>query len=182
MSILIGVLVAVTLPGCRKKGEGADLLGDQKGSAGGVSWTVPAKWTPQAERPMRVATYAVPAAEPDAEGGECAVFFFGSGQGGDVEMNIDRWHGQFENAPAPEKSTKEVGGIKVTLVQIKGAYLAPAGPMMMSSGKKENYVLRGAIVPGPQGMVFFKLTGPARTISAAEPSFNAMIESFAKQQ
>jgi hypothetical protein len=52
--------------------------------------------------------------------------------------------------------------------------------MMMSSGKKENYRLLGAIVAGPQGSVFFKFTGPAKTVAAAQPEFDALIASMTK--
>lgn len=96
-------------------------------------------------------------------------------------MNIDRWVNQFENAGKPDRSTKEVNGLKVTLVEVAGTYLAPAGPMMQSQGKKENYKLLGAIVEAPDGSVFFKLTGPAKTVAAAEPDFNSMIDSITKQ-
>jgi hypothetical protein len=129
---------------------------------------------------MRAATYAIPPAEGDTEQGECAVFYFGNDQGGSVDANIDRWHGQFEGAGAPSRSTKDIGGMPVTFVAIAGAYLAPSGPMMMSSGKKENYRLMGAIVSGPQGSVFFKCTGPAKTIAAAQAEFDAMIGSMTK--
>ncbi len=50
------------------------------GAAGGLAWRVPAHWTDGAGSAMRVATYAVPAAK-GAQPGECAVFFFGAGQG-----------------------------------------------------------------------------------------------------
>jgi len=80
----------------------------------------------------------------------------------------------------PAQSEREVSGMKLTLVQIAGAYLAPAGPMMQSTGKKENYRLLGAIVEAPEGLVFFKLVGPAATITAAEGEFHAMIASLAK--
>src|SRR5262249_19332281 len=63
-------------------------------SVAGIEWIVPAKWTPQGERTMRVATYTIPSAPTDPEVGECAVFFFGSGQGGDVQTNINRWISQ----------------------------------------------------------------------------------------
>jgi hypothetical protein len=130
---------------------------------------------------MRVATYSVPAAEGDAEGGECAVFYFGTGQGGDVNSNIERWGSQFESAAKAVKTTMQVSGMNVTRVQISGTYLAPAGPMMESQGKKENYRLLGAIVEAPEGMVFFKFTGPAKTIAAADTEFDALIGSASKK-
>jgi hypothetical protein len=127
---------------------------------------------------MRAATYTVPAAHGDVEGGECAVFYFGGDQGGDVEANIARWVGQFENPDKPERSTKEVGSLKVSLVKVAGTFLAPGGPMMQSQGKKEKFRLLGAIVEAPQGSVFFKFTGPANTVAAAEEEFDELIESL----
>jgi hypothetical protein len=145
----------------------------------GVTWTVPSGWTQGPQKQMRVATYNIPAASGDKEGGECGVFHFGPDQGGAVQMNIDRWISQFENAK-PKQSTKEVNGMKVDLVEISGTYLAPSGPMMESSGKKTNYHLLGAIVAAPGGSVFFKFTGPAKTVSAAEGDFNALVSSLKK--
>jgi hypothetical protein len=179
--ILVGFLMIV--PACTKKDGGTPAnaaLSSVAGTAGGVKWSVPIGWTVQAERPMRIATYAVAAAEGDAEGAECAVSFFGTGQGGNVDANIDRWVGQFESPGLPSKASQEIGGVKVTTVRVSGNYLAPGGPMMQSTGKKENYRLNGAIVEAPEGLVFFKMTGPAKTIEAATAAFDAMVRSIAK--
>ena len=182
VAVIIG-LFPVT--GCTKKqeagaGANAAFLGTSSGNVAGLKWSIPKRWSSAGERPMRAATYSIPAAEGDAEPAECAVFFFGTGQGGDIQANIDRWIGQFEASGIPAKAQKQVAGMNVTIVQIAGAYLAPGGPMMQSTGKKENYRLLGAIVEGPQGSVFFKFTGPAKTLGAAEGEFNAMVESLAK--
>jgi hypothetical protein len=148
----------------------------------GIEWKLPAGWTTGAEKPMRIATYVVPAAAGDAEGGECYVSFFGSGQGGVVDANIERWVSQFENPDAPAKSTRQVNGMSVTLVQLAGTFLGSGGMGMGSPHPtpKENYRLVAAIVEAPSGMVFFKLTGPAKTVTAAEGDFNAMIGSLTK--
>jgi len=149
-------------------------------AAGGIAWKVPARWTAGAGSAMRVATYAVPAA-PGAEKGECAVFFFGPGQGGGVEDNVARWGKQFEGAPTPQRSTQTVAGLHVTRAAVAGSYLAPGGPMMQSTGKKAGYRLLGAIVEAPQGNVFFKLTGPAPTVAAAQADFDSLVASIHKQ-
>ena len=183
------LLAAIILPvaGCTKQqqqsgtaGTNMASLGSGKGSAAGIRWSLPKRWTEQGQRPMRVATYTTPAAEGDSEGVECAVFYFGANQGGTVDQNIERWVGQFETSGVPTRSGKDVNGMKVSLVQVAGAYLAPAGPMMQSTGKKENFRLLGAIVEGPEGMVFYKFTGPAKSVTEAEGEFNAMVESIGK--
>jgi hypothetical protein len=177
---LAGIAV-LALSGCGKTQKGAAELGDAKGSVAGLNWGVPKQWTLKTPTPpMRAASYIVPPASGDAEGGDVAVFYFGADQGGSVDMNIDRWFGQFENAGTPKKDMKDVGGIKVNMVEIAGAYLAPGGPMMSSSGKKDNYKLLGAIVEGPQGLVFFKFTGPAKTVDEQTANFNALVGSISK--
>jgi hypothetical protein len=146
-------------------------------TAGGLKWTPPASWKALPERPMRAATYSVPKAAGDSEDGECAVFYFGAGQGGSVQANIERWYGQFESTakpPAPRQA--KAGTHKVTYVEHSGTYKS-GGPMMASAAvRKTGFQLLGAIVEGPQGSVFFKLTGPARTVAAAKASFEKMIQ------
>ena len=186
-TVAVGMVLAlflVTSAGCSKKQQGqgsgdAASLGSGTGVVAGLKWSIPKRWTPGGERPMRVATYSIPPSEGDTEQGECAVFHFGT-EGGGVDANIERWISQFEATGIPARAQKEVGGLKVTMVQIAGTYLNPSGPMMASSGKKENYRLLGAIVEGSQGLVFFKFTGPAKTVGAAEGEFNAMVESISK--
>jgi hypothetical protein len=155
-----------------------DISAAGSSSAAGVQWMVPSKWSVGPPRQMRVATYLIPAAAGDAEGAECGVFYFGGGQGGDLQMNIDRWVGQFEKAKGPDQTSREVNGMKVVLVKIAGTYLAPSGPMMQASGKHENYRLLGAIVAAPEGSVFFKLTGPAKTVAAVEGDFQELVNSI----
>jgi hypothetical protein len=149
-------------------------------SAGGVQWTVPAKWAAGAGSSMRVATYAVPGAK-SSPAGECAVFFFGAGQGGSVADNVARWGKQFEGAPTPASKPLDVNGLKVTRAEVSGTYLAPGGPMMQSTGKRTGYRLLGAIVEAPEGNVFFKLTGEAATVAAAQSDFDALVASLKKK-
>ena len=148
-------------------------------TAGGVAWKVPATWKEEPGRAMRVATYTVPG-KSAAAAGECAVFFFGTGQGGSVDANLERWSRQFEGSPKPERSERRVNDLPVTFARLAGTYLAPGGPMMQSQGKRPGYRLLGAIVQAPEGLVFFKLTGPAETIRAAESGFEALVSSLSR--
>jgi len=189
-----GILVSLTaaavfmFTGCAKKQseqakQDQPSLGPGSGSSvAGIRWSIPERWKVLSPRTMRIATYLIQAAENDSEAAECAVFYFGSREGGNVEMNINRWISQFENPGKPEQSQKEINGLHLTIVRIKGTYLAPTGPRMESQGKKENYRLIGAIIAAPEGSVFFKLTGPEKTVSAAEDEFNNLLGSISKQQ
>ena len=160
----------------------AALLLAAEGAAGGIRWTTPAKWTVADPKPMRKATYVIPPSGPGVEAGECGVFFFGKGQGGSVDENLDRWAKQFEGAAAPKRSESSVHGLKVHRMDLSGTYLAPGGPMMQSQGKKAGWRLSGAIVEAPEGLVFFKCVGPDATIQAAAKDIDALIQSVTKAE
>lgn len=139
----------------------------------GIHWDVPKSWEKGPAKMMRYATYL-------PKGAECAVFYFGPGQGGAVDDNIDRWVSQFENAPNPKREVSTIAGMRVTRVHIEGTYLSP-GADMQSQGKLPGYQMLGAIIDGPQGMVFFKLTGPKAAVASASKDFDAMLASLHAQ-
>jgi hypothetical protein len=152
-------------------------------SAGGLRWTMPAAWRAQPERPMRAATYTIAAAPGDREPGECAVFFFGRGQGGSVQDNIDRWRSQIvgpDGKPAVAKIDKQQArGLTMTRVDSSGGYTGMGGPMATNSKAIPNYRLLGAVVEGPGGNnIFVKFTGPAQTVAANLKQFDQLLTSF----
>ena len=77
-------------------------------SFGPIKAKVPAEWTEQTpSSSMRKAQYALPKVSGDGEDGELAVFYFGQGQGGSVEANIERWIGQIsqpDGSPSKDKA------------------------------------------------------------------------------
>lgn len=154
------------------------------GQAGGLTWTAPPDWKAAGERPMRAATYSIPAVKGDAEPAELAVFFFGASSGGGVEANVQRWIEQFQKADgtsaAKDASVKKekIAGLPATTLDVKGTYLG--GSMMGPSTPKPGYRLLGAIVEGPGGNVFFKLTGPEKTVTASEKPFRKLLEGLKK--
>ncbi|MEE8256697.1 MAG: hypothetical protein V3R60_02305 [Acidobacteriota bacterium] len=152
--------------------------------AGGISWAAPDGWTQGPERPMRAATYRISAAAGDSEDAECAVFYFGVGQGGTVQANIDRWFSQFEQ-PDGQPSSKVakvaeqiINGLKVTTVSLAGSYLASRGPMAHRATAKPGFHMRSAIVDAPQGPVFFKLTGPSETVLGIREEFEGFLQTL----
>lgn len=151
-------------------------------SAAGVRWTAPAAWKAEAARPMRAATYSIPNVAGETGTAECVVNYFGPGQGGDVAANIERWRGQVLGAdgkPAPAKIDKRtVRGVPITLIDASGTYTGMGGPMMAGAKPVAGYRLIGAIVEGPGGNVFFKLTGPAKTIAAQQKNFEQLLASI----
>jgi hypothetical protein len=153
-------------------------------SVAGLKWTAPTGWKTEAARPMRAATYTIPPTVGDTAGAECVVYFFGPGQGGTVEANLDRWKGQMlapGGRPTDAKVAKRtIHGLAVTTIDASGDYSGMGGPMAASKSVLNNYRLLGAIVEGPGGNVFIKFTGPAKTIAAREAEFEQLLNSFDK--
>ena len=134
---------------------------------------------------MRAATYKVAPAPGDQDSAECAVYYFGVGQGGSGQANIERWSGQFTAAdgkPANAAIAKRtVHGLPVTTIDVTGEYSGAGGPTATVKTVKTGYRLLGAIIEDPGGNVFLKFTGPVKTIAANERNFQQLLESFQKQ-
>jgi hypothetical protein len=154
------------------------------GKVAGITWAFPNTWTVGTQRPMRSATYMINPVQGDTDSAECAVFYFGPTSGGGTEANIQRWAGQFtqpDGSPSMDKAKiaeTESNGIKVTTIDLSGTYHVASGPMMQVTDTKEGYRLLGAIAEGPEGSVFFKMTGPKNTMAANEEGFRRMIASI----
>src|SRR5262245_47241544 len=84
----------------------------------GVAWDVPRRWTIDLAQGMRVATYLVPAS--GGEGAECAVYYFGPGQGGGVDANLDRWMSEFQPLETHDVRKLHPGGLEVTRIEARG--------------------------------------------------------------
>lgn len=132
---------------------------------------------------MRVATYRVAPVAGEAEPAEVGVFFFGKGQGGSIDSNVARWLGQFhsEAGAAPPAKPRKVraGSIDVTVVSTEGTYESGM-PGMGATGPKPHWGLYGAIAEGPEGMVFFKMVGPKKTVEHARAEMDALLKSLKK--
>src|SRR4051812_38392191 len=102
--------------------------------------------------PMRKAAFIVPRVEGDAEDGELTVFYFGPGQGGSIDANVDRWVKQFgEVKPSDVKrADREANGLRQHTVELESGTFS--GGMGMGGGKpKANFGLVGGIVETPSG-------------------------------
>jgi hypothetical protein len=156
----------------------SEMTSSSSGGSGAVKWTMPARWKTGPPKQMRAATYLIPAAAGDSEDAECAVFM---NIGGGVQANIDRWAGQFEKTDSPPiQKQGTINGLLVTTVDVSGTFKGGGAMMGQSSGPKASYRLLGAIAEAPDGEVFFKLTGPAKTVAAAQNEFQTMLKSLKK--
>lgn len=151
-------------------------------SAAALRWTAPVDWKSAGQQLMpRVATYKIAPVAGDKAGAECVVYFFGAGQGGTVDANLERWNGQFKSAngkPAPAQvATRKSRGLSITTIDTAGDYSGMGGPIAAAPAVA-GYRLLGAIVEGPGGNVFVKFTGPAKTIAANQKKFELLLASF----
>lgn len=153
--------------------------------AGEVTYKVPEGWT--VEKPtseMRLAQYKLPQAAGDGEDALLVVYYFGPGQGGTPEANIERWINmvkQPDGSSSKDKAKTEtltVNGLRVSTVDVLGNY---SGGMSMDSAPKDSksvYRLRGAVIETPQGAYFVKLTGPEKTVGRWDQAYTDYIKSF----
>lgn len=152
-------------------------------SVAGLRWVAPTGWKNEGSRPMRAATYTIPPVAGDHDPSECAVYFFGAGQGGSVQANLDRWKDQVHTPagkPAEAQIQKRnIHGLSVTTIDSSGDYSGMGGPMGGAAVAK-GYRLIGAIVEGPGGNVFIKFAGPSKTVAANQPKFEQLLASFEK--
>jgi hypothetical protein len=137
---------------------------------GGLKFTRPADWKwVEVTSPMRKAQLKVPGASAE-QSADITFFHFGPGGGGDVTSNAQRWLAQFKSPEGAAKiEPQEISGTKVTLVTTEGSFSSgmPGGP----SAVVENAALLGAIIEGPDGSVFIKMTGPAALVKGSRAKF-----------
>lgn len=147
-------------------------------AANEVVWDVPSEWTKMPDRMMRKATYQATGKKGPAE---IAVFYFGPGQGGAVEANIERWLGQFQGLAdgAAKRSEDEVNGFKRYNVEVdKGTFASgmPGGP----TAAQEGWAMSASIVQtadDPVDYYYFKMTGPAETVAEQKANFAQLLAS-----
>ena len=148
-----------------------------------LKYDAPAEWKSQpVTSAMRKAQFLLPRAADDSEDGQMIVFQFGKGQGGAVEMNIQRWVGMFttkDGQPIAQdavmRETREVGGLKVTTLDVSGNF-ADAMMGMSTGASKSNYRMLAAIVETPDGPWFFKGVGPEATMAGHREAFVKMLD------
>ena len=156
-------------------------------SAAGITYTAPAGWkiVPTSSS-MRVAQFAIPPAGGDTPATDVVIYYFGE-SGGTVDANIERWLGQMHqpdgkpSSGVAKRDTRTINGLKVTLVDVSGTYIAEVTPGSKERHHSPNFRLRAAVIETSNGPYFVKLTGPANSVRAAERSFDDFIASIKYQ-
>jgi hypothetical protein len=153
-------------------------------ASGSLAYTAPSVWqTRPAASSMRVAEFVVPRAAGDTEDGELIVYYFGTGAG-TIDANIDRWISQMQQPDGSStkdkarRSTRTVNGLHLTAVDADGTYVAEMRPGAAEHYNKAGFRLRAAVVETPRGPYYVKMTGPAKTVGAADAAYTAFLGSL----
>jgi hypothetical protein len=158
--------------------------GIQAPQSGTLAYTAPPAWhTRPPASSMRVAEFVIPRSGGDAEDAELVIFYFGTGAG-TVDANVNRWIGQLQQPDGSStkdkatRSTRTINGLQVTLVDATGTYVAEMRPGSTEHYNKPGFRLRAAVVETPHGPYYVKMTGPAKTMGAANEDFAAFLGSL----
>jgi hypothetical protein len=147
----------------------------------GLSSPVPADWKEQPAGGMRVKDFLVPRAPGDTRDAEVIVFYFGPGQGGNVEENVARWKSMFD-PPGGKLETFKVGDVKTAEFDVSGTYLfkpRPVDPSIQPERRPDHRMI-GVVFETPKGPYFIRFVGPQKTVAAHKAQFDAWLKGFKK--
>lgn len=173
---------AVTTAGKYFSNEGVSVtLSDSTYTVAHVSFNPPTEWQDGGTSSMRKAQFNYGPFEDEADAATMAVYYFGQKEGGATQANIERWIGQMsqpDGSPSADKANQfetTFGGMKASIVEVTGIYTA-GGMGMGASSVKDNYLMVAVVLEGPEGSLFFKLTGPEKTAAKMAGEFVSMME------
>jgi hypothetical protein len=144
----------------------------------GLTSEVPAEWIPsEPSSTMRLLQLSVPGAG-EGEGGQFVLYYFGPGQGGSLDANLERWVSQFsspDGKPVEPVVTQLKSTMSATLVELRGSYARNVG-MGQSGDALPDRMLLAALVETPEGNLYPQLHGPAELVAAQRQAFIGFIE------
>ena len=150
-----------------------------------LKFDAPAGWVSKpASSTMRVAEFALPKTAGDTDDATLTIFFFGATQGGNVQANIDRWIGQMSqpdgraSKDVAKTSSMESHGLKITLVDVTGTYVAEVSPGSTEHFNKPGFRQRAGYIDTPGGPYFVKLIGPEKTVAKWNESVDAFLKTL----
>jgi hypothetical protein len=172
--VAAGVVILTVATSAASNAQGTVSLLDYKA-------TIPVGWaTAPSSSSMRLAQYTIP--RPDGSlGAEVVVYFFGTGQGGDVAANLERWKEQFstpDGSPVYDKVTRDsAGAISITVAEYRGTYARGVGAGDAAKAKAGQSLI-AAIAETPRGTLFFQLFGATEHVSPQRDPLIAFVRSL----
>lgn len=170
----------------------AKLADPQDLNLGGVTGLLPGAWTSQPPiGQFRLAQYGLPKSAGDTANSLLIIFHFGKGGGGTVEDNVQRWLGMMAQPEGTDvrtvakRATRERTGLRITTLELPGTYQEKPFPFSQEVTQRPNYRMLAAIVEttneGADGPYYLRIVGPTKSVEAAKPGWDALIESLKAQ-
>jgi hypothetical protein len=152
-----------------------------------LAYDAPDTWRPEETRSgVRLAQWILPG-EGSADPAELVIFYFGPGDGGSVEANLERWMSQFtqpDGSPTRDRASVrelEVDGLALTVLDVSGTYVAAVQPGASERRDEASYRMIAVVAEGEGGPWFVRLLGPAATVGAQEAAFDAFLKTLRLQ-
>lgn len=137
--------------------------------------TVPVGWvaaTPSST--MRLAEYRVSATNGVIPV-EIVVYFFGPGQGGSSQANLDRWKNQFSNPTGGDVAETvrrdTTGAFPLTIAEYSGTYARGTGAGSSPDAARRGHKLIAVVAETPRGTLFFQCFGPVAAVDAQRAAY-----------
>lgn len=172
-------------PMTQQGGQAAPVDKDGTITVGPLTATLPNGWESVApSAPMRKAELKIPSMDKNGVPGFITVFYFGP-QAGSIDMNIERWVGQFEQAngqPLSDDMVKrehfKANDLDVTMVSFSGTQRASQMPGSPQMHAIPGFMNVSGIVITPEGPWFFKGVGPEMLMTANKGMFKSFLTSM----
>jgi hypothetical protein len=182
--LVFGVAGLVSLPALRadeKKEEKKGVVVE----IDGLKSAVPAEWEQQkVSSQFRIYHFRIPHLADDKRDAEMIVFHFGGG-GGSADANVKRWKGMFippEGKKIDDVAKVEnfkVGDVDVTYLDIEGTYRFKERPDPAAKEElRPDHRMLGVVFESSKGPYFFRLVGPAKTVTQNKKPFEDWVKGF----
>jgi hypothetical protein len=141
----------------------------------GVVMPKPPSW--QWQTPIgsfRTLQYSVPTRAANTSAAELSISVFRDGDGGSIELNLQRWCSQFVDADGTPVHAaigdRTVHELAIKVVELKGLYqgVGQAAP-------RPDMMLLGAIVAAPGRTLYIRLIGQTATVEYARERFELLV-------
>ncbi|MAG54933.1 MAG: hypothetical protein CMJ83_01450 [Planctomycetes bacterium] len=141
-----------------------------------VSFLVPPTWKDRKpSSSMRKATWRLAGKIPV----DVIVYWFGTKGAGSVEANLDRWQKQIQSDQKAKTEKHKIGpGLKATVLDKSGTYVAPLRPGVRERHEKKDQSFFGAIIETLDGPLYVKIVGPTKVVAGARKDVMGWIKSF----
>jgi hypothetical protein len=147
----------------------------------------PADWkSEEVTTKFRTHHFRIPHVADDKSDAELTIFFFGTGSGGSADANVKRWKGMFlppEGKKIDDVAKVEnfkVGNVDVTYLDVQGTYKFKERPFDPAAKEelRPDHRMLGVVFESPKGPYFFRLVGPAKTVTENKKAFEDWVKGF----